>query len=279
MIKLFKKRKKNSDKKLRALLGNYELPSFNVTVLKVLNLLRDPDSSLKEITGQIQIDPGMHVKTFNTVNSASFGLASKVSDIHHAVSLLGRSRLESIILSIAVKDALPKIESGHLDERRFWETASQRACLAGAFAGHLHPSTKTESFISALLQDMAIPVIMHANKERYNTVLDQWFAGSESKLENIENKELGYDHATIGALMGEEWNLPEQVVNAIKDHHREDEDGCAEAAVRLVSHLRYLDEDKISVIKEKCVTKYEMDAHHLDELIQNALENASRLKI
>ena len=279
MFTFLKKQKKNPGQKLRSLLGKFELPSFNTTVMKVLSMLRDPDSSIKDIAGQVQIDPGMHVKTLRAVNAAAFGLASKVSNIQHAVTLLGRSRLESVIISIAVRDALPEIQSPHLDARRFWETASERACLAGALAGCLHPSTKTESFISALLQDMAIPVIMHANRQRYTVVLEQWFASKESMLDKIEEKALGYDHAVIGALMAEEWNLPEYVVKAIGGHHGENGDGNAEAAVKLVSHLRYVDEDKVSALREKCMTEYEMDAHRLDEMIQKAFEDASQFRM
>ena len=279
MLTFLKKRNKKPGAKLRSLLGKFELPSFNATVMKVLSLLRNPDSSVKEIAGQVQIDPGMHVKTLSTVNAAAFGLASKVSNIQHAVTLLGRSRLESIIISIAVKEALPEIQSPHLDGRRFWETASERACLAGALAGCLHPSTKAESFISALLQDMAIPVIMHADRERYSVVLEQWFAGQESMLDKIEKKALGYDHAAIGALMAEEWNLPEHIVKAIGGHHGENGDGNAEAAVKLVSHLRYVDADKVCTLREKCMTEYEMDAHRIDEMIQKAFEDAGQFRV
>ena len=70
MLTFLKKRKKNPGKKLRSLLGKFELPSFNATVMKVLSQLRDPDSSIKEIAGQVQIDPGMHVKTLRTVNKS-----------------------------------------------------------------------------------------------------------------------------------------------------------------------------------------------------------------
>ena len=85
--------------------------------------------------------------------------------------------------------------------------------------------------------------------------------------------------AAIGALMAEEWNLPEQVVQAIKGHHGENGDGSAEAAVKLVSHLRYLDDDKVSALKDKCVAEYHMDAHRLDEMIQKALEDASQFRM
>lgn len=271
-----RKRKKDTAKKLKALLGDFELPSFSATVMRVLGLLRDPDASIEEIAAQVQIDPGMHVKTLSTVNAAGFGLASKVSDIRHAVSLLGRSRLESIILSIAVKDALPKIQSPHIDESRFWTTASERACLAGALAGHLHPATKAEAFVSAMLQDMAIPVIMQANQARYSAVIDQWVADGETGLDRIETRELGYDHTTVGALMAQEWHLPDAVVGAIRDHHGQNGNDSAQPAVKLVSHLRYVDQDKASALKEKCVTEYAMDAHHVDEMVRKALEDANQ---
>ena len=53
MLTFLKKRKKNPGGKLRSVLGKFELPSFNATVMKVLSLLRDPDSSIKEIAGQV----------------------------------------------------------------------------------------------------------------------------------------------------------------------------------------------------------------------------------
>ncbi len=42
MFKFLRKDKKESNKELESLLGNYELPSFPSTVMNVLSMLRDP---------------------------------------------------------------------------------------------------------------------------------------------------------------------------------------------------------------------------------------------
>lgn len=274
MLNLLKSKKKDPGKELKSLFGDFELPSFNSTVMNVLRLLRDPESSIKDIGDQVRIDPGIHIKILQTVNSAAYGLASKISNIQHAVSLLGRSRLESIILSVAIKDSLPGTIFPYLSESRFWATSTKRASLAGALATHLHPTTKTESFTAAFLQDMAMPILMNKNKEKYSQILKNWFSNKESMLYEIEKDVLGYDHAYVGALMAEEWNLPEYLVNAVKGHHNDKENENVDPAVKLVSHLRYDDEDEIYVFKEKCVSEYHIEEQLIDEIMNKALDDA-----
>ena len=93
MLNILKKRTKKDGQELRDLLNGYQLPSFSAAVINVLGLLREPEASMNDIAKQLEIDPGMHVKVLTTVNSAAFGLSTKVANIPHAASLLGRSRL------------------------------------------------------------------------------------------------------------------------------------------------------------------------------------------
>ena len=79
MISLFKKKRHDPLAELRGLLGNFELGSFSSSVMNVLDLLRDPESTMAEIAAPIEMDPGMHVKVLRLVNSVGFGLVKKVS--------------------------------------------------------------------------------------------------------------------------------------------------------------------------------------------------------
>ncbi len=274
MFKFLKRKDTRPGEELRSMLGKVKLPSFNVTVMNVLQMLRDPESSMHDIGDQIQVDPGMNVKVLRTVNSAAYGLVSKIGNIHHAVSMLGRSRLESIILAVAVKDTLPDINSQYINEAQFWAVAEKRAGIARAFAGHLHPATKAESFTAALLQDMAVPVIISAKKEEYLSVLEKWRADSSLKLNVLEQEAFGYDHAVIGGLMAEEWGLPQYLIDALSDHHDESDDSKADPAVRLVSCLRYDGDEGMAQLKEKCVLEYGIDEQLADQLIEETLSDS-----
>ena len=242
MFDFFKRKQKDPKEELKALLGDYELRSFPAAVMNVLGMLRDPHSEVKDIAGQIQMDPGMNIKILRLVNSAAFGLVTKVSNIHHAVTILGRSRLESMLLTYAISTTIPpKLDC--MEVSRFWLASARRACLAKHIALHLHAATQAESFTSALLQDMAIPLLSEGKSQLYKDLLKKWHADQEADIDFMERELFGYDHPSIGALVAEGWGLPEYLIHAIAGHHDLSQQSSAEPAVRLVSLIRYFDED------------------------------------
>ncbi len=242
MFKLFKRKKSDPAEELKDILEGYELPSFPAAVMNVLSMLRDPESSMIAIAEMIKVDPGMNVRVLGTVNSAAFGLASKVSNIQHAVTLLGRSRLEAIILSLAVRDSIPQAKASCFDIGEFWRTSARRASLARLLAHQLHPVTETESFTAGLLQDMGIPVLVDIKKEGYCELLNRYYENRSSNIEELEREAFGFDHQTIGGLMAEKWGLPEYMVNAIGNHHGGADEGGVDPAIYLVSLLREYDQ-------------------------------------
>ncbi|MBT8339187.1 MAG: HDOD domain-containing protein [Desulfatitalea sp.] len=242
MFDFFKRRKAAPKEELKALLGGYELQSFPAAVMNVLGMLRDPHSEIKDIADQIQMDPGMNIKILQLVNSTAFGLVTKVSNIHHAVTILGRSRLESMLLTYAVSTTIPP-KLNCMEVSRFWQASARRACLAKQIALHLHAATQAESFTAALLQDMAIPLISEGKNPLYKDLLIKWHAHREADIDFMERALLGYDHPAIGALAAEGWELPEYLIHAIAGHHDLSEQSPADPAVRLVSLVRYFDED------------------------------------
>ena len=278
MLNFFRKKNKDPKSELLRLIGNYELPSFSATIIHVLTSLRDPDFSVSEIAKQLEGDPGLHVKVLKTVNSAAFGLSTRISNLHHAIALLGRSRLETIVLPQAVKNVLPAIELPFFDIGQFWLSAAKRASLGRALAYHLHPNTQVESFTAGLLQDMALPVLITINPQKYNIILERWYNEKEYNLNVLENESFGYNHSMIGALMAEDWGFPEYLITAIAGHHEEDGEKQVDPAVRLVSYIKGNDnDDAIDIIMKICIEKFGMKQDIIFELINLAFEDAKEL--
>ncbi|RMG74690.1 MAG: HDOD domain-containing protein [Nitrospirae bacterium] len=239
MFKLFKKKKRYQDDEIAELLQGYELPSFPTAVMNVLSLLRDPDVDMDDVAELIKVDPGMNVRVLRLVNSAAFGLSSKVSNILHAVTLLGKARLEPIVLSLAVKDSIPKPEVNCFDSSEFWRISARRASLARILAHELHPLTETEAFTAGLLQDMAIPMLVEIKKQEYCKVLEQYYESRTATLDELERAAFGFDHQIVGAMVAQKWELPDNLIKSISGHHSGDE---VDAAVYIVSFLREYDE-------------------------------------
>ncbi|HPF15672.1 MAG: HDOD domain-containing protein [Planctomycetes bacterium] len=216
--------KSKAQKELAKILRGQQIPSFPGIVHKVLELLRDPDVDFDEIVSQLQWDPHLTVQLLKTVNSAAYGLAHPISDVKHAVGFLGRASLEQIVLGLAVRNLLPHGDAPGFDAARYWRTASYRAALARGIAHDLHPAKEAECFTAALLQDLAIPVLVHALPGPYGAVLGRWHGSPEGTLQEMERKALGWSHDEVGGLICEHWDLPEDLARGIATHHTDAED-------------------------------------------------------
>ncbi len=278
MLNLWRRKRNDPEKDLQGLLGDYKLHSFPAVTTRVLAMLRDPESSVLEIAEQIQMDPGMHVKILRLVNSVSFGLLKEVSNLDHAVTLLGRARLESMVLSFAVTGSLASSTSFCLATSRFWLVAARRAGLARMLALHLHAATQGECFTAALLQDMAIPVLSTAKKGTYDELFRRWNQEPGLDLAALEREALGYDHARVGALIAEKWGLPDYLVNAINGHHGSTDSGRIDPAVRLVAHLRYNDqEDGTRELLRACREEFQMETDLVAGMIDSSFAEAKKI--
>lgn len=275
-MKLFKRSSKTVISELHNYIGDYELPSFPAIVMDVLSALRDPDVAMPEITEKLHGDPGLHVKILKTVNSAAFGFSASVNDIFHAVNLLGKSRLETIVLSHAVNRSLPSVELPFFNMKDFWLVAARRASLARLLAKKLHPSTQAESFTAGLLQDMALPILVTVKTVEYEFIFERLMSEAGASLEELEREFFSFDHSTIGGLIAEQWGLPEYLIHAITKHHNKLENSKIESAIYIVSFLRWYNEDSaIKEITDVAQNDFGIEKDEMSEFVRVAFEEAA----
>ena len=260
------KRSPDPKARLQELIGDYELPTFSASALSTLGLLRE-NADLPVVAEQIMTDPGLSVRILRTANSAAFGLRQPASNLAYAVSLLGRSRVESLVLAAAVGEAMP--HESELDLPGFWRTSAQRACIAREIATTVRSSDPIEAFTAGLLQDMAIPVMSAAHPDRYARLYGRSETDATVTLQQLEHDEFGYDHAGVGAMMAESWGLPEPLITAIADHHLIGE--RAPEAVEAVALVRDSEPaDDFGRLREHCSGHLSIEHPTLDRMIEAA---------
>lgn len=267
------KRSPDPKQELQSLIGDYELPSFSSVAMSTLSLLRE-DADMKQVAAKLMTDPGLTVRLLKTVNSAAFGMRKEVTNLEYATTLLGRARVESLVLTAAVGGSLPKPPG--IDVQTFWQLSARRACLAKRIAQKKHPETAVESFTAGLLQNMAVPVLASAHGEQYATLYDESSGTNGSSLHHRELDTFGYDHAQIGAMMAEVWGLPEGLITAIADHHHIGQ--RAPDAVEAVAHVTHGDEvEELGALRSHCHTALALPAEELDPLIEDASAESASL--
>ncbi len=245
-------RKKKAKKKLAEALKGEAIPSFRQGTLKLLQILRQEDTTLEQVGEAVHWDPGLFLRVLQVVNSAAFGLARRVDDVRHAVHMMGRSKLEQLVLAMAVQDSLPMPPTSGFDPGRFWEAAFFRATASRNIAQELHPADAERSFTAGLLQDMAVPLLVRARPEAYGEILEAWHGSSEARLFELEREALGWSHDELGEHLAVEWNLPPELVEAIGLHHSPDApDESLSPALKLVAlhQEKELDDSQQAIIE------------------------------
>lgn len=234
MFGFFKRTKIDPQQALAESLGDLELPAFSAATMNTLRLLRDPACRPESIAESIEANPGVVVRLLRMVNSAAYGLAQRVEGVGHAVSLLGRGKVETVVVAIAVK-GIVDARTGPLP--RFWQLAAARATIARGLAELIHPQTQSEAFVAGLLQDMAMPLLLRARPAEYRPMIETWQDNPQEELTDLEKKHFGWDHCEVGACVAHHWELPELLVDAIGAHHLGN--SLVPPAIHLVSHVRH----------------------------------------
>ncbi|MFQ5416076.1 MAG: HDOD domain-containing protein [Myxococcota bacterium] len=258
-------------------MGSYELPHFPGPTLEALSALRDESSSLERIAETLSVDPSLSVRILSLVNSAGFGLRTAVDDLPHAVHLVGRSPLESLLISVSVRQVLPRKATG-VEPRAFWKSASCRASAARRLAELLCPSESHRSFTAGLLQEMAVPLLAERRGGDYAAVLDCWRDGGP-ELHDLERESFGWNHAEVGLLMCQVWELPERLAVAIGGHHdAPSADPDVPDPVLLSAFLRESDfQPGVDALIDAVHQRHGVDRERVIEIVDASFEDAEGL--
>ncbi|MBF0624835.1 MAG: HDOD domain-containing protein [Magnetococcales bacterium] len=202
-----------------------QMPAFSKSVHQVLHLTADLNYSHKELVRIIDYDPVMTLKILKLVNSAYFGFARKVASINQAVVFLGMNTIKNLALSVATRGILPQLDRGGLHTGHFLTHSVGVATVAKMLARRLGATDReaTDYFVAGLLHDFGKVVFSQFMPLEFQEA-QRLAKERHCSLRIVERDLIGADHADIGSLLGEKWQLPPDLVLAIRHHHG-DKDG------------------------------------------------------
>ena len=184
---------------------------------KVSRLLEDPSCTSEKLAKIISYDPGLTVRLLKIANSAYYGQEQQVETVVRAVTLIGHGNLLNLVLATSIGKALDNIALA-INMEAFWQHSICCALAARALAIHGRSEHRERIFIAGLLHDMGILLINYQLPDTARQIQSQLIMqGGERYL--LEDEQLGFTHADIGADLLREWQLPASLCEAVEYHH------------------------------------------------------------
>ncbi|HXT10704.1 MAG TPA: HDOD domain-containing protein [Candidatus Angelobacter sp.] len=198
------------------------LPPISQAALQLVNLLDEPAVSNDDVVQVLKYDNVLTAKLLRACNSPYFGLEEPVSSVDQAVLILGHHQILHIVLTLAFGGAMAVPLAGYAVESNELWRHSLTAATAAEFVVTRGIEMNVDppvAFTVGLLHDIGKLVLTQVltpehQRDIHALITDRGFSRYEA-----EKGVLGTDHGEVGGALLRAWNLPEDIIEAVANHH------------------------------------------------------------
>lgn len=177
---------------------------------------RSVDADLNELSVFVRRDPGLNTKILRMVNSPFFQMETNVTDIEHAMILLGLDRIRFMAQTLGTVNELNRCSTG-FDLRHLWSHSFSCGLLAEHLSQQLDLPDLVHAYSAGLLHDVGKIILSSMYPGEYRAILRM----SHKRGFNLNAAEchlFGCDHEEAGGLFSETQNLPVAITRAMQHH-------------------------------------------------------------
>jgi len=174
---------------------------------KAMNLLRDPDVDLSNVSDLVRRDAALSADLLHLSNSVLFSRGGECADLHLAVQRLGmREVLRAIGLSLSKNVFGKGLVNYGITAEQYWSLSVRAGLLMEALARRGDAETE-HAYLVGILHAIGRVLINEALQEL--GCRERW--DGMTPLESWELEHVGFTHAEAGALLLVRWNFPEEI--------------------------------------------------------------------
>ncbi|MBQ9566374.1 MAG: HDOD domain-containing protein [Synergistaceae bacterium] len=197
-----------------------DVKSFPQFVLETMRKLKDPTSSVSDVSRTLSKDEGLVLRVLKLANSAAYGVARNISNLSEAIALLGYKSVSNLVLAASVYSAMDKGLSGYaLDRGELWRHSLMVAYVSRYLAKKTRNVSSDDAYVGGLLHDIGKVVLNDYVRFGYSIIV-KMVEEEQIPFTEAERQVLGFDHAAVGAILTEKWELPEAYQVAVEYHHK-----------------------------------------------------------
>jgi HD-like signal output (HDOD) protein len=199
--------------------GINQISTLPTVYAKVNELVDNPTSSASDLGRVISRDQGLTARLLKLVNSAFYGLPSKIDTVSRAVTVIGFKQLKELVLATSVLSMFKGLGSSiSLSMEDFWKHSIACGLTSRILAIYARCDNPEAFFVAGLLHDLGRLVLLEKCSEEYKNIFHER-TEKDRMLFEVERSFFGYTHAEVARELVSFWNLPETLKSAVGFHH------------------------------------------------------------
>lgn len=196
-----------------------DLPTIPEVARRLMMAVNRETTTARQLAVLLSRDQALTAKLLRLANSAFFALARPVTDLGHAVALLGFGAVRDLVMTLSLWGSLGDSDPITCKRRKaLWMHCATVGAISKILARKVGRSDAGEALSAGLLHDVGKLLLGLRLGATYWDMLDQ-AEDAEINPTEVEIEAFGVHHGVIGHHMLRLWGLPEVLCAAVSGHH------------------------------------------------------------
>ncbi len=212
-----------------------KLPTTGSRYRKILGAVHS-NKDFSDISAEIEKDQSVVAKVLQIVNSSYYGI--KTASVKKALSCIGVSNLENLVLSMEIMDCLPVSGAG--------------GCVAESMWNHAYCTSKIQQYIhksgarpnggrfdatAGLLHKIGVVLMLKYYGDEYADMVGCSLKGKTPGLLLPERSLYGFTHADLSGYLLKWWNTPAEIADTAARYASALDDGAQDRELVCSIHI------------------------------------------
>jgi len=258
------KYKISQSKNNKKLVSINTLPSPPQTFTEIISELNSIEPSISKISNIIKRDIGLTTKLLQLINSAYYGLKSKVHNPSIAINLLGLETVKNLALTLSSFNQFSKAQIDDYTVQNILNYSLDigKASKTYATVLGLNNSMIESASLAGMLHDIGKLAMISILPDEFKKSL-RFSKDNMISLYQAQKETVGLTDAEIGGYLLFLWGLPECIVNAVTYHYLPSENKNTNIDIVTAVHLAYAIENET---KQSQITNNALDMNYISTL-------------
>lgn len=201
------------------------LPAMPTIAQRLLRLNMKQNPTVKELSDIVEQDPSLCAQLIRFSRSSLYQYRGELRSIKDVIArVLGFNLVLDMALGVAIGKAFKNPREGKLGLTEYWRHAIYSAVLCEklcqAVGSEIKPDPAT-AYLCGLLHNFGFLVLGHLFPQEFTMLNQAATKYPDSSIIDLEHTIVGVTHMEMGAWLMQAWNLPEEVVVVVREHHNE----------------------------------------------------------